>query len=49
MLGSLAGIAEIAKETFGGTGGGNSGGGGKPLAPRSGATVPAAPAQYYPS
>jgi regulator of protease activity HflC (stomatin/prohibitin superfamily) len=46
LLGSIAGIAEIAKEALGG-GGGSSGGGGKGANKPQG-NVPAAPAQYYP-
>lgn len=42
LIGSLAGITEIAKETFGGEGGSGDGGGNKssPSAPRSTARVP---------
>ena len=48
VLGSLAGIAEIAKEALGGGGGSGGGGGGKGPAPRSGGTVPSVPMQHYP-
>jgi regulator of protease activity HflC (stomatin/prohibitin superfamily) len=45
LLGSLAGIAEIAKEAFGGPSGPGKG----PTPPKQGPVVPASPAQYYPS
>jgi len=45
LLGSLAGIGEIAREALGGGGGGGKG----PASPgRSGSSVPAVPAQRYP-